>query len=398
MKKFFIILFIITTAAIIPLTGCTAGSNNKKIFSESSEIKVGLLFSTFGTSSIVEQSMLDAAVMAFDEINETGGINGRKITYLHENYSSDPSIAGNKVRKLIEHDGVVATVGCYSSASRQQELPVLKENDSLLIYPAYTEGEEEEGNVIYTGAMPNQLISDFIPWLINRCGKRVFFVGSDYRFPVISNKKAKKIVDENGGLTVGEEYAEIGAYEFSNIWDKIEAAKPDFIFCDLIGDSLLSFYREYKERGLSPDNCPIASTTMDEVAINNLGSEYVEGHYMSAAYFINTDTPASKEFTDKYYERFDDATMPTGLAEATYNSCYLLAEALKKTGDGGTTQDIIDNFSGLEFEAPQGRIKVDEQNHCTWLYSRFAVCQGGDIKILYESEYPIRPEPWIDIR
>lgn len=357
-------------------------------------IRVGLLFSATGTSALVEKSMQNAAMMAFDEINENGGVDGRKIDYILEDYSSSPALAGEKIEYLIDKEKVVATIGCYSSASRQATLPVLEKYQSLLIYPTYTEGEEEHPNVIYTGAMPNQQTSEFIPWLMEQCGKKVFLIGTDYIFPVTCNKQAKLLIEENGGEVCGELYLPAGELNFTEALEQIKRATPDFIYCDLIGDSVVSFYKQYYKMGFSMDECPIASITTDEMTLQQMGKECSEGSYASMNYFSTLDTEASRQFVEKYQKYVNDGTSVNCLAEAVYDSCYLLAKALEKVSDPYDTESLIQAFSGLEFDAPQGRIQIDEENHCTWMYSRFAKAHSGKYEIIYQSEELIKPDPW----
>ncbi|MEA4971801.1 Aliphatic amidase expression-regulating protein [bioreactor metagenome] len=364
---------------------------------EDNTINVGILFSETGTSSLVEKSMINAAKLAFDEINANGGVNGKTINYIATDYSSNPELAKTKIKELITKYNVSATVGCYSSASRQATLPVLKEYNSLLIYPTYTEGEEINPNVIYTGAMPNQQATEYIPWLMEKCGKKVFLIGCDYVFPVTCNKQAKRIIDSNGGEICGEVYVPVGSIDFDSVLEQIKDTDPDFIYCDLIGDSVISFYKQYYQKGFDTAECPIASITTDEMSLKEIGAECSEGTYASMNYFSSLDTEASREFVKKYNDYVTDGTTISTAAESTYDSCYLLAEAMKKVDDVNDTDALIKAFAGLEFNAPQGKIKVDEDNHCTWLYSRFAIVHNGKADIVYESDEPIKPEPWPSI-
>jgi len=66
---------------------------DKTVNEDDNEINVGILLSETGTSSIVEKSMINAAKLAFDEINEDGGVNGKKINYIVMDYSSNPELA-----------------------------------------------------------------------------------------------------------------------------------------------------------------------------------------------------------------------------------------------------------------------------------------------------------------
>lgn len=383
----------IVTAVSLFLTSCTT-CKKMKHDNNTDVIKIGLLFSTTGETSLIEQSMKNAATMAFDEINKNGGVNGKRIEYIFRNYSSDPNTAKIKIQELIEKEQVAVTVGCYSSASRKATLPILESYDSLLVYPTYTEGEEVHPNVIYTGSMSNQQSYDYLKWLFKNCGKRIFMVGSDYIFPVTCNKQAKLISAENGGIICGEEYVPTDTYDFSDIIEKIDNSQPDFIYCDLIGDSLVTFFQEYEKYYLNNPKAPIASITLDEMALKSIGEKNSEGNYAAMSYFSSIDSKANKDFINKYNSTYNDGTVVTVLTEATYSSCYLLAKALSKADDIYDKDSVIKAFSGLEFDAPQGRIKVDEENQCTWVYSRFARIHNGKFEIIYESDSALKPEPW----
>lgn len=374
-------------------SGSSSGSSSDST-SSSDPIKVGILFSETGSTALVEKTMTNACVMAFDEINAAGGINGRQIEYIHEDYASDPATATEKIKKLIEQDEVVATVGCYTSASRQATLSTLKDDNSLLVYPTYTEGEEVHPNVIYVGNMPNQAATEFIPWLMENVGKKVFLIGSDYVFPKTCNKQARNLIEMYGGEVVGEEYAPLGHMDFSTIVNKIKDSGAELVYSALIGDSNTAFYKDFKQYGLDSATTPICSIGIDESNIQAIGNEYAEGHYACMPYFSSLDTEASKAFVEKYNSLYSDGTVVTVLTEAAYECCYLLKSALEKVSDPTDTDALIAAFSGIEFDAPQGKVKVDEENHCTWTYCRFGQIKDGAVDIIYSSESAIRPEPW----
>src|SRR3954468_11859925 len=113
-------------------------------------IKVGILHSLSGTIAIAEAAIVDAEKMAIDEINAAGGVMGRKIEPIVEDGASDWPTFAEKARKLIQKDKVAAVFGCYTSASRKAVLPVFEQNNGLLYYPTYYEGQEDSKNVIYT--------------------------------------------------------------------------------------------------------------------------------------------------------------------------------------------------------------------------------------------------------
>jgi len=373
-------------------TGCGKSETTPAKSAEAEGIKIGVLYSTTGPFSISEKPMLNAAKMAIDEINAAGGIKGKKLIPVFEDYASDPAKATEKIKKLILQDKVVATVGTNSSASRLAVIPDVERNKSVLIYNTYYEGEKPSPNVIYTNSVPSQQSADFIPWIVKNLGKKVFFVGSDYVFGVTSVKKAKAMLEKAGGEIVGEEFVPLGHTEFSSLINKIKQAKPDVIFSAVAGDSVVPFYKQYQQYGLSAKEIPICSIATHEATIKGIGAAAAAGHYSSFDYFQVDATPASKKFVNAYNSKFQDNTTVTNLAEGAYHGVYLLAKALEKaTAYDGPT--LLGAFKGLEIDSPQGKIKVDPTNNHTWLQSRIGkVKPDGTFEIVYSSKEWVKPE------
>ncbi len=365
--------------------GSATGSND--------EIKVGILFSKSGALAITEESMYNAAMLAIDEVNEAGGVNGKKLVPVYEDYGSDPAKAAEKIKKLIMQDKVVATIGGYTSASRLAMTPVVEQNNSVLIYPTFYEGEKPSPNLIYTGCVPNQQGDPFIPWLTENAGSKFFLMGTDTVYVALINSQAKTGLEAAGGTVVGEEYVPNGHSDFSSIITKIKEANPDVIYCNLNGDSAVAFYKQYKQYGLDPEKMPIASFITDESMVQALGAENAAGHYTSVNYFNSIDTPANKAFISKYESKYGKETAVTAVAEASYTSVYLLAQALEIAGDTSADK-LIKAFGGLEFDAPQGKISVDTSNQHVWVKSRIGkVNDQGVFEIVYESADLIAPNP-----
>jgi len=355
-------------------------------------IKIGVLYSTTGTFSISEKPMVNAAKMAIDEINAAGGVKGKKLIPVYEDYASDPAKATEKIKKLILQDKVVATIGTNSSASRLAVIPDVERNKSVLVYNTYYEGEKPSPNVIYTNSVPSQQVADFIPWILKNLGKKVFFVGSDYVFGVTSVKKARAILEKAGGEVVGEEFVPLGHNEFSSLINKIKQAKPDVIFSAVAGDSVVPFYKQFQQYGLSAKEMPICAIATHEGTVKGIGAAAATGHYSSFDYFQVLDTPESKKFVEAYNKQFQDNTTVTNQVEGAYHGVYLLAKALEKAAsyDGPT---LMNAFKGLEVDSPQGKIRVDEANNHTWLHSYIGkVKPDGNFEIVYSSKELVKPE------
>src|SRR5438045_199953 len=154
-------------------------------------IKVGILHSLSGTMAISETSLKDVALMTIEEINDKGGVLGRKLEPVVVDPASNWPLFAEKARDLIQNQKVVVTFGCWTSVSRKSVLPVFEELNGLLFYPVQYEGEESSFNVFYTGAAPNQQAIPAVEYLMGPEGgnaKRWVLLGTDYVYPRTTNK------------------------------------------------------------------------------------------------------------------------------------------------------------------------------------------------------------------
>jgi len=386
-KSLFVSLSILL---IIMLAAC----NSEKKAGGKDGIKVGVLFSLSGPMAITEKGMADAALLAIDEINAAGGVKGKQLVAVVEDYISDPAQAATKARKLIMQDKVSVIIGGLTSASRQAMLPIVEENNSALMYPGLYEGEEYSKNIIYTGAVPNQQLQSFIPWLTKNVGKKVYLIGNDYVYPVQTNNQVKKLLEQEGGQVVGEQYVPMGTSEFSTVLNEIRQAKPDVIFSTLVAVSTPAFYNQYADYGFKADEMPIVSPTTSETEIAGMSPKSAEGSLATQAYFQTVDTPENKKFVEAFHAKYGKDVPMTSVMESSYYSVYLFAKAAEKVNDPSNAKDLLPAFIGLEFNAPQGTVKIDENNH-TWVTPRIAkVNANGDFETLVTAEKSIQPEPW----
>jgi len=150
--------------------------------------RVGVLFSQSGVMAVIEETQLRATLLAIDEINQSGGINGFELVPVIYDPQSDAQTYAQCAKRLMIEDGVTMIFGCYTSSSRKAILPVVERLNGLLWYPTLYEGFEFSSNVIYTGAAPNQ--NSVAPCLYpaHPYGARFYFVGSDYVCPRESNR------------------------------------------------------------------------------------------------------------------------------------------------------------------------------------------------------------------
>lgn len=368
----------------------------RKAIAAGADIPVGVLFSQTGGLSIIEKSLADATLMAIEEINAAGGVAGSMIRPIVEDGASDPKTYSEKVSKLILRDRVPTVFGSYTSASRKAVLPVVERRGGLYFYPTFYEGFECSKNVVYTGAVPNQQLSSYIPWIINTLGKKKFFIlGSNYIYPKEMAKVSKTLIEQHGGEWVADEYLELGHSEWGTMVKRIRDSGCDVVLSNVVGDSIVAFYREYKNQGVTHDALPICATVTSEIEIAAMGAEFAAGSYSSFSYFQAIPTDANRAFVERYRAFVNDPTAVAHQAlESSYFQVYLWKQAVEAAGEA-TSAAIAEAIKGQTFEAPSGRVTVDAENLHTYLTPRIARWgANGQGEIVDELAEPIRPLPY----
>jgi branched-chain amino acid transport system substrate-binding protein len=359
-------------------------------------LKVGVLVSQTGVTSVIERTQLAATQLAIEEVNSAGGVRGRLLQMVAYDPASDPALYRNYARRLIEEDGVSIVFGCYMSSARRALLPIIERNNALLCYPTFYEGFEYSENVLYFGSVPNQTNRALADLVMGRFGERAVLIGSDYLFPRESNRLMHNILARRGGSVLGEIYLPLNAPagEFEVAIASAQAAAPDFIFSTVVGSDIPKLYRAFRSRGLDPAKMPIASVTATETELASLPEGMAAGHITAAPYFASLPSAENRRFVQKFRERFGTDKMANMCAEASYISVHLTAQGIRIAG-ADDPRALARALHGVSFEAPQGPVKVDaENNHC-YLFSRIGQMRDdGQFDIIWESAESTKPDPY----
>ncbi len=361
-------------------------------------LKVGVLFSRGGSTSRIELSQLMGTIFAIREINDAGGVNGRDIVPVHYDPQSNPQLFMQFATRLVQEDRVNVIFGCYMSSTRKAVIPVVEKWNRLLFYPTLYEGFEFSSNVIYTGAAPNQNSALLADYMTSRYGTRLYLVGSDYIYPYESNRiMSDFVLARRGGAKLGEKYLRLEATEkdFVPIVKDIKQKQPDFIFSTVVGKATRMFYQAYADAGLDPRKMPIASLTTCEAEVSEMGTKIAEGHYTAAPYFQSIDTAVNRDCLGRFRKLFGGEVEPNMCWEAAYFQVHLFAQAVRRCGSDEPDR-LLPHLLGAEYDAPQGRVRIDPTNHHTRLYPRIGrVDAAGQYAIVAECVEGVDPDPYL---
>lgn len=361
-------------------------------------VKVGVLYSQTGATSAIESSQRLGTLLAIEEINESGGIDGREIEAVEYDPASDTQQFRALAERLVVVDNVNVIFGCYMSSTRKAVMPVVEKYNRILFYATLYEGFEFSNNIIYTGAAPNQNSVQLADFMMSTFGGRVYLVGSDYIYPYESNRIMSDLVTQRpGGSVVAQRYVALdsGERDFDSIVSEIRELQPDFIFSTVVGNATQHLYRAYAEAGLNPKKMPVASLTTSEVEVAQMGPQAAAGHFTAAPYFASIDTPENLRVLERFRKRFGDDVRPNACWEAAFFQVHMFANALRACGTD-LVPVLMPELLGAEFLAPQGRVRIEPTNHHTHLFPRIGrVNSQGGFSIVRASNNPVMPDPYL---
>lgn len=356
-------------------------------------IKVGILHSLSGTMANSESPVVDAELLAIDEINRAGGVLGRPLEAVIADGRSDPQVFLREAERLIDTEKVPVVFGCWTSAARKTVVPLFEERDHLLVYPAQNEGLAESPPVLYTGTVPNQQIFPAIRWAAETLkAKRFFIVGTDSVFPRATAAILKDAAPGLGIEIVGEEYLPYAARSASAVASFIAAEKPDVILNLISGDANYLFFTALRRAEVKPEEVPTISFCIGEEELRRLDVSQVAGDYAAWSYFQALDTVENRAFLAAFRARYGPQRLVSDPMESAYLGVKLWATAANDAG-AIDPRGVRKSLRSERMNAPEGPVRVDAESQHLYKTPRIGrIGADGRFEIVWSGQQPVAPE------
>jgi urea transport system substrate-binding protein len=263
-------------------------------------IKIGILHSLSGTMAISETILKDLMLMQVAELNQKGGLLGKKVEAVVVDPASNWPLFAEKARELISKDKVAAVFGCWTSVSRKSVLPVFEELNGLLYYPLEYEGEESSYNIFYGSSVPDNKAIPAVEYLMSKDGgevKRFILEGTDYVYPRTSNKIIRAFLHVKGvkDEDIMENYTPFGFADWQTEVAAIKkfgsAGKKTAVISTINGDANVPFYKELGNQGVKASDIPVIAFSVGEEELTGIDTKPLVGHLTAWSYFESVNTP-----------------------------------------------------------------------------------------------------------
>jgi len=351
-------------------------------------IKVGAIYDLSGPLGIVGKPKVDATKLAIKDINDNGGVLGRKLELVFYDAQSDNAKYTQYATRLTGQDRVAAIAAGITSASREAIRPIIDRTKTVYFYDQLYEGGVCDKNEFNTGPVPAQQLEQLVKYAIEKFGKRVYIPAADYNFGHFEATWAKKYVTEAGGEVLRTDFIPLDNTEFGSVLNRLQTLKPDVVISLLVGGNHMAFYRQFAAAGLGSGIrivTPLFGDGQEHIVV---GKKASAGITVAFPYLQELDSPANKDFVAKWQEAYGaDYPYITNSAVAAWNNWHLWAKAVEKAGSLDRDKVVGALESNLSIESPSGTVTMDgPSHHVTQNVSLAEATPSGEFKILQTQE------------
>ena len=336
------------------VTGC-----DKK----SDDIPIGAYLSLSGSDSTFGTDTRDGIELALTETNAAGGVRGKKVKVTYEDDKSTPQEASNKVRQLIDRDGVLAVLGEVASSRSMAGGLIANSKKVPMVTPSstaveVTQGREYVFRVCFTDDQQGNAAARFVWDTLKKKNVAVFYAAQDNYSSGLA-KAFKESFQKLGGTIAIDTGYQKGETNFTTYLSKIKEAKPDLIYVPNYYNDMVQIARQAKQLDL-PGSMFMGGDGWDSAdLIEGAGAE-LEGAYLTDHYAPDSPRAGAAAFATAFKGKY--GRDPSSLTAQAYDAAKLLFDAIGRATE--LTPEAIKNALAAtkDFQGATGNLTIDK-NH-----------------------------------
>lgn len=326
-------------------------------------VKIGLMGPMTGPWASEGQEMKKVVEILADQLNEQGGLLGKKIEIVSEDDAGDPRQASLAANRL-STQGIAAVIGTYGSSITEATQNIYDEAKIIQVANGSTAIRlSEKGLQYFFRTCPRDDEQGRVAAAtIGKLGfKNIGILHDNTSYAKGLAEETQAILKSAGVQVVFFDALTPGERDYNAILTKMKAANPDFVFFTGYYPEAGLLLRQKKEMGWAvPFMGGDATNHPDLVKI--AGTPAAQGFYfLTAPLPKDLDTPEAASFVDSFKKKFGGA--PNSIyAVLAGDGFRVVAEAIK--GSGGTDPDKVAAFlknNIKDFPGLTGKIAFNEK-------------------------------------
>ena len=304
--------------------------------------------------------------LAVDEINASGGINGKKVELITRDDNANPGDVVRVAEELVSREKVDVLTGSFLSniGLALTDFAKQKKFFFLAAEPLTDKIVWQNGNRYTFRLRPNTYMQAamLVPEAATLKKKRWVVVYPNYEYgqSAAATFKAmlKKLQPDVEFLA--DQATPLGRIEAGAVVQALADAKPDAIFNVLFGADLSKFVREGNTRKLFEGRPVVSLLTGEPEYIEPLKDEAPVGWIVTGYPYYGIQTDEHKKFFLAYFRRYNE--YPKLGSVVGYSTILSIADGLKKARSTDT-EKLIAAFSGLQVTTPFGKVTYRAIDH-----------------------------------
>lgn len=366
MKRVSKVLTALVLGTVLAGLAAGCGGGEKK----ADTIKVGANLEMTGGSASYGISSKKAIELAFKEINEKGGINGKQLELVVADNKSEAAEATNAMQKLVSQDNVVAVIGpnlsssviaasAINNSAKVLDIAPMATNPYVTVDQASGKTKDFNYRTCFIDPFQGTVMAKFATAELGVGNAAILIDNSSDYAKGLAQFFKENFVKEGGAVTAEESYLQKDT-DFKATLTKIKATNPDFLYVPGYYQEVGLIVKQARELGM---NMPIAggdgwdSAKMPEIA----GAAALNNTYFSSLYSPEDSSDINKNFVAAYEKAYGQK--PDVFAALSYDSALLVAEAIKNAGSTepakiSEAMAKINGFSGVS-----GSVTFDDKHN-----------------------------------
>lgn len=366
LKKFGLTLLSAATLAACGSVTQTSNSSSSAGSEDSDTINIGGDFGLTGSASAYGSYINDGATLAFNELNESGGIDGKQINYIATDNKSNVQESANEATRLLAEENLSVLLASDIAASTEAAIQPAENAQVPMIIPSATVDDltlDSKGNVfeyVFQIAFQISNQTEALGRFADEKGWSTAAVLQDNSSDYGQNLASQFEEDYSGDVVIKESFLS-GDTDFSSILNNVKAQDPDVLFIAGYYPEGGAIVKQAREMGIDAAILGPNGLGNDEF-INLAGAENVTDFYY-ATIFVTGEygSDTANEFAEKYRAEFD--TEPDLFSAGGYDAASLAADAIDRAGstDPQAIRDALEETQ--DFEGVTGNISFDEDHN-----------------------------------
>jgi branched-chain amino acid transport system substrate-binding protein len=319
-------------------------------------IRIGFPVPLTGPFAAEAKDQVKSAQLAVQQVNDKGGIGGRKIELLVRDDKLNAGEAATRALELIEKDKVHAIVGALSSAIQLATNEVTRARGVLYISISQSDTINEVkdfSKYTFHEALNPTMTTAAVAKHAFKKGTKVAYLVADYAYGHEMLRGFKRIGDKIGAITVGEILHPFGAPDYSTFFPRISAMKPDILCICNFGRDQANSIKQAVDFGIK-DQMKIVVPVLLHNQRLAVGPEVFEGVVGGANYNwgLEQTIPSAKAFNDAF-RAANGGAIPTDYGAYGYTGVMSLLLAIQNAG-GTDTGKMIAALQDLKYDVAKG--------------------------------------------